>query len=233
MVVSAWLALGCGGEKKINVGGTCILNSDCNGSLVCTWGICHVVCQTSVDCLPGQSCVKTDDTTFCQLPAEASCSQTSPCGGTFVCASDQHCRAPCQFRTACTSEQVCVSGVCAAAAELDPNNQLPQSGSGSVADGGTNACQVGPGGYCWSTYTDPGATATWVTPPIMNGAWWTYVVSAVAGAHTYSIAIGNPTWVGTGAGHAFNRQSVYLLRVETLGSSVETADITITRVAIR
>ena len=87
------------------------------------------------------------------------------CGGTFVCASDQHCRAPCLSRTDCTSEQVCVSGVCAAAAELDPNNQLPQVGSGSAADGGTNACQVGPGGYCWSTYTDPGATATWVTPP--------------------------------------------------------------------
>jgi hypothetical protein len=165
MVVSAWLAAGCTSAKKIDVGGTCILNSDCNGSLVCTMGKCHDACHTSADCLAGQSCVKTDDTTFCQLPAEAFCSPALPCGGTFVCAADQHCRAPCQFRTDCTTEQVCVSGVCAAPAELDPNNQLPQGGSGSAADGGTNACQVGPGGYCWSTYADPGATANWVTPP--------------------------------------------------------------------
>jgi hypothetical protein len=168
MVVSAWLVAGCGGAKKIDVGGTCILNSDCNGSLLCTMGKCHDACHTSADCLAGQSCVKTDDTTFCQLPAEALCSPTSPCGGTFVCASDQHCRTPCQSRTACTIEQVCVSGVCAAPAELDPNNQLPQSGSGSAADGGANACQVGPGGYCWSTYTDPSATANWVAPPTTN-----------------------------------------------------------------
>ncbi len=65
MVVSAWLAAGCTSAKKIDVGGTCILNSDCNGSLVCTMGKCHDACHTSADCLAGQSCVKTDDTTFC------------------------------------------------------------------------------------------------------------------------------------------------------------------------
>jgi hypothetical protein len=455
MAASVWLAAGCSSEKKIEVGATCIMNSDCTRPLVCTEGRCHDACHTSVDCPAGQSCMNTDGVTICQLPDEAVCSQS--CGGTLVCASDQHCRTACQSRTACTSEQVCVSGVCAAPAELDPNGQLPQSGPGSTADGGTNACQVGPGGYCWSTYTDPGATATWVTPPTtsavhlfaqsasdglaamiatlgggavidlsqydqmwfdadvpvgtliivnigqrsdthdgcawrltgagatrytvdlrmalsclptscgfdrsyvrslswatggwgtdfhlditltglgfnkvsggaepmttadgaslglngwcwsffswgaasgvgataswvtapaanqvevsvidtsstsaagaagelpansqdltaasyididasvlvtgstsfevtlqdVNGAWWTYVVGAVTGAHTYSIAIGNPTWVGTGAGHAFNRQSVHLLRVETLGSAQETADITITRIAIR
>jgi hypothetical protein len=165
MVVSAWLAVGCSGAKKIDVGGACILNSDCNSPLMCTMGKCHDACHTSADCPTGQSCVNTNDATICQLPAETECSAALPCGGMLVCASDQHCRTPCQSRTACTTEQVCVSGVCAAPAELDPNNQLPQSGSGLTADGGTNACQVGPGGYCWSTYTDPGATATWVTPP--------------------------------------------------------------------
>jgi len=107
--------------------------------------------------------MNTDGVAIFQLPDEAVCSHS--CGGTLVCASDQHCRTPCQSRTACTSEQVCVSGVCAAPADLDPNGQLPQSGSGSAADGGANGCQVGPGGYCWSTYADPGATATWVAPP--------------------------------------------------------------------
>jgi hypothetical protein len=459
MAASVWLAAGCSSEKKIEAGATCIMNSDCTQPLVCTEGRCHDACHTSVDCPAGQSCMNTDGVAICQLPDEALCSQS--CGGTLVCASDQHCRTPCQSRTDCTIEQVCVSGVCAAPADLDPNGQLPQSGSGSAADGGANGCQVGPGGYCWSTYTDPGtdpsatanwvapltagavhlsaqsgsdglaamiatlgggnvidlsqydqmwfdadvpvgtlfimsigqrsdnpdgcywgltgagatryaidlrtagscdptacgfdrsqvrsmswgtggwgtdfhldialtalgfskvssvsepmttadgaslglngwcwslfswgaasgarATATWATAPTadqvevsvtdpsstsaagaavelpanlqdlttafyididasvlvtgstyfeltlenMNRAWWTYVVGAVAGAHTYSIAIGNPTWVGTGAGHAFDRQSVYRLRVETLESALETADITITRIAIR
>ncbi len=63
-----------------------------------------------------------------------------------------------------------MSGVCAAAAELDPNNQLPQSGSSLTSDAGANACQVGPGGYCWSTYANltwgsPGPSASWVVPP--------------------------------------------------------------------
>ncbi|HJX63328.1 MAG TPA: hypothetical protein VJ860_05175 [Polyangia bacterium] len=168
MVVSACLAAGCSGAKKIDVGGTCILNSDCNGSLVCTMGKCHDACHTSADCLAGQSCVKTDDTTFCQLPAEAFCSQTSPCGGTFVCASDEKCRTPCQSRTACTSEQVCVSGVCAAPVELGPNNQLPQSGSGlgtdAGADGGSSTCgDLGPGQYYWQITQQTGqSTAKWV-----------------------------------------------------------------------
>jgi hypothetical protein len=163
MAASVWLAAGCSSEKKIEVGATCIMNSDCTQPLVCTEGRCHDACHTSVDCPAGQSCMNTDGVAICQLPDEAVCSQS--CGGTLVCASDQHCRTPCQSRTVCTSEQVCVSGVCAAPSELDPNGQLPQSGSGPAADGGANGCQVGPGGYCWSTYTDPGATATWVTPP--------------------------------------------------------------------
>jgi len=64
MVVSACSRRVHFGEEDRR-GGTCILNSDCNGSLVCTMGKCHDACHTSADCLAGQSCVKTDDTTFC------------------------------------------------------------------------------------------------------------------------------------------------------------------------
>lgn len=67
----------------------------------------------------------------------------------------------------------------------------------------------------------------------LNRAYWTYTVGDVAGAHTYSIPIGNPTYRGTGRGHAFNRQLVYQVQVGTLWSAQETADITITRIAIR
>jgi len=60
----------CSSAKKIDVGGTCILNSDCMGSLVCTMGKCHDACHKSADCPTGQSCVKTSDSVICQLPAE-------------------------------------------------------------------------------------------------------------------------------------------------------------------
>ncbi|HJX63325.1 MAG TPA: hypothetical protein VJ860_05160 [Polyangia bacterium] len=201
MVVSAWLVAGCGGAKKIDVGGTCILNSDCNGSLLCTMGKCHDACHTSADCLAGKSCVKTDDTTFCQLPDEAFCSPALPCGGTFVCASDQHCRAPCQSRTACTSEQVCVSGVCAAPAELDSNNQLPQGGLGAVA----GTCAAGPDGWCWSIYSNPLTTAAWVAP------------LSDTGAHAYLTAEpGNVGTAGVGFRFAADRPLIDLSRFDRI-----------------
>ena len=78
-----------------------------------------------------------------------------------------------------------------------------------------------------------GATSFEVALHDMNTAYWTYTVAAAAGAHTYSIPIGNPTYSGTARGHTFDRKSVHLLGVETLWVYQETADITITRIAIR
>jgi len=74
MIVSTWLPVGCA-AKKIDVGGACVLNSDCSGSLVCTWGKCHAICHTSADCPTGQSCIiASDQSTVCQLPIEAAAS---------------------------------------------------------------------------------------------------------------------------------------------------------------
>ena len=66
-----FVALGCGdSDKKIDTGGKCLLNSDCNASLVCTMGTCHEVCHTSADCPTGASCIVTSDKSFvCRLPA--------------------------------------------------------------------------------------------------------------------------------------------------------------------
>ena len=85
IVVSVWLAGGCS-EKKIDVGGSCVLNSDCNQGLVCSWGKCHEPCHKSVDCPAGQSCVQTNSGPVCQLPAEADCRKAA-CSGALVCAS--------------------------------------------------------------------------------------------------------------------------------------------------
>jgi len=117
MVVSASLAAGCSSAKKIDVGGTCVLNSDCTGSLVCTAGKCHDACHTSADCPTGQSCVKTADSVICQLPAETSCLGTSSCDNGLSCAPDQHCRTGCLSAANCTPGQVCASNFCA-----DPND---------------------------------------------------------------------------------------------------------------
>ena len=145
-MVSAWLLAGCSSPKKIEVGGTCILNSDCNSPLLCTDGKCHDACHASVDCPTGQYCVKTNDSTFCQLPAEADCSRTT-CSSAYVCASDLRCRTPCQSAPECANGQVCVTNVCADPIELvTGTDHLPQKGPSLAADGGTDAQATATGG---------------------------------------------------------------------------------------
>ncbi|MGB8298930.1 MAG: SUMF1/EgtB/PvdO family nonheme iron enzyme [Polyangia bacterium] len=135
MVVSAWLAAGCSSAKKIDVGGTCILNSDCTGSLVCTSGVCHVACRASTDCPAGQSCMKTSDSAVCVLPAEVTCSATSSCKNSLLCAPDQHCRTACATAANCTTNQVCASNFCADPNDPDlVNGQIPPT---AAPDAGT------------------------------------------------------------------------------------------------
>ena len=150
MVVSAWLVAGCSGAKKINVGGTCILNSDCNSPLVCTMGKCHDACHTSADCPTGQSCVKTDNSTICQLPAEGDCSETLSCSGAFVCASDQRCRTACQSPTDCASEQECMSGICHDACQVSADCAAGQS---CLKTNNTTLCQLPADADCSQTLT--------------------------------------------------------------------------------
>jgi len=49
---------GCGTDPvKGGVTKSCTLNSDCNGGLVCSFGLCHKECATTTDCPAGQRCV--------------------------------------------------------------------------------------------------------------------------------------------------------------------------------
>jgi len=136
MMVSALLAVGCSSPKKIDVGGACVLNSDCNDSLVCTAGKCHDACHTSADCPTGQSCVKTADSVICQLPAETSCSGTSSCDNGLSCGPDQHCRTGCLSVANCTPGQVCASNFCADPNDPDlVNGQLPPTAGSDAGTG--------------------------------------------------------------------------------------------------
>ncbi len=60
----------CSEAAKGTVGASCVLGSDCNQPLACSMSRCHDACQTTADCPAGESCVKINGTTVCQLPDE-------------------------------------------------------------------------------------------------------------------------------------------------------------------
>lgn len=125
--MAVWgLAAACSSSKKIDVGGDCLLNSDCNPPLSCTFGKCHNSCKETRDCPLGQSCIKTSQGGTCQLPSEADC-RVATCAEKQVCAIDYRCRATCQIAvTDCTDGQVCVGNVCADESDVDQTTgQLP------------------------------------------------------------------------------------------------------------
>ena len=126
LVALSWLATGCGSAKKIDLGGECKLNSDCNSPLACSFGKCHTACVETRDCPLGQSCVMAAGGSICQLPVEADC-RTATCEIGTVCAVDYRCRTVCQNPINCTPGQACVSNVCADGTDLDPSGQLPQT----------------------------------------------------------------------------------------------------------
>jgi len=140
LVVSACLAAGCSSAKKIEVGGTCILNSDCNSPLVCTAGKCHDACHTSADCPAGQSCITaSDQSTVCQLPVETHCIYDSDCPTGLKCATDQRCRNQCQDDVDCFPGQICTTTqTCAEPNQVDSNNNLFPPDGGVSSSGGAS-----------------------------------------------------------------------------------------------
>ena len=143
MLTSSWLFVGCSSAKKIDAGGSCVLNSDCNQSLVCTAGKCHDACHISADCPAGQSCIiASDQSTVCQLPVETHCAYNSECQPPLMCAADLRCRNQCQTDVDCTNGQICTTTkTCAEPNQVDSDNNLigPDGGvggSGGVSDAG-------------------------------------------------------------------------------------------------
>ena len=157
IIVSSWLVVACSDSaKKIEVGGACILNSDCNQSLVCTMGKCHDACHTTADCPAGQSCITVaDKSTVCQLPVEVHCVYDSDCTPPLTCAADQRCHNQCQSSVDCPAGQTCTtSKTCAEPNQVDSNNNL------IPADGGVASSDAsGSGGAGGSIGPRPDASA--------------------------------------------------------------------------
>jgi hypothetical protein len=133
------LTTGCGGdEPKKQLSDGCVQNSDCEGSLVCSFGHCHQQCEATKDCPSGARCVKVaEDDNVCQLPTEEACEYNSDCAEPLVCALDRECRNQCQKDRDCVSGQVCTtSKVCAEPSEVDSHNNLVGGAGGGGGAGG-------------------------------------------------------------------------------------------------
>jgi len=134
-------AASCSSDKKLELGGSCTLNSDCTSPLLCKLGSCRKACVTSVDCDNGGRCVTVDGVAVCQTQAEAVCGANQTCAAGLTCRTvDNTCRSPCTAAGGCLLvDQTCTGGLCVNTSELagGPGND-GSVGTGG-ADGGTAA----------------------------------------------------------------------------------------------
>lgn len=120
----AVLAFACSGDdvQPVDLGGGCLVNSDCSAPLICAFRRCHTQCNSDRDCQMGlisERCVEADRPyRVCQLDNETKCTYNSDCPQGEVCGIDDQCRDQCASDRDCVMGQVCVTGTCADPAEL-------------------------------------------------------------------------------------------------------------------
>ena len=139
IAIGVWAALlaglvasaGCESETEAllrALGEGCLINSDCDDSLVCVFRRCHSACESSVDCPLSPDgerlrCVVGEDASHvCQLDDERECEYSSQCPGTQLCGPDGACRDACNGDRDCLDDQVCTQGVCAEREEVSPDD---------------------------------------------------------------------------------------------------------------
>jgi hypothetical protein len=135
-----WLACAlaaCSGDKKLELGGTCTLNSDCTQPLLCKLGSCRKACVRSIDCENGGRCVTVDGVAVCQTEKESSCDSTGNCPTPLVCRTvDNTCRTACSpTNDTCVGGQTCNGTVCLENRELA--NPGSDAGAGAIDGAGT------------------------------------------------------------------------------------------------
>jgi hypothetical protein len=146
-------ALACSDRKTPVPGKACLLNSDCDNGLSCTYGKCHEACRADGDCPGVELCVfapetaGSDDSNRPKVCIDDHCSMNSDCADPLICGRDLRCRQECAANRDCPSRnQLCVIGnaqgqrVCAEPPDIADNGQL------APADGGILPPPPGDGG---------------------------------------------------------------------------------------
>jgi hypothetical protein len=101
-------------SKKLDLGGTCVQNSDCNNPLACKFATCHQQCVQSRDCTTGEQCVAAaDGSGVCQTPVEPACGGANgkACASPLVCISNT-CVNVCPSGICPLATQTCIGGTC-------------------------------------------------------------------------------------------------------------------------
>ena len=112
--------IGCSDQRTTPPGKACIINSDCNNPLSCSFGKCHEACRANGDCPNGGRCVwngpapedggvSTESIRICLLEHE--CTLNSGCLDPLVCGRDLECRNECEADRDCPHmTDRCVTG---------------------------------------------------------------------------------------------------------------------------
>ncbi|MEM6790096.1 MAG: hypothetical protein AAF715_21430 [Myxococcota bacterium] len=115
-------ASGCGDEGLEQVvrqlGGGCLLDSDCEDPLVCVFRRCHFECETDRDCRDRglqTACVLGDrPTNVCLLDDQVACVRHSDCLPGMFCDQAGVCRDACETDSECLADKICTTnGLCA------------------------------------------------------------------------------------------------------------------------
>jgi len=183
-----------GSSKKLDLGGQCVHNSDCNDPLSCQFATCHQQCVVSRDCLTGQQCVAgADGLGVCQTLTEAACGTGKQvCGGSLVCYANSTCVNACPTTGKCPlTSQTCVNNAYCLGTEL-ANNDADAGGAGGGIDAGVDGA-AGIGGSTGSTGGSGGSDAGVDVPITSTGG--------VTGSGGTAGTAGTPTGgAGGGAG---------------------------------
>jgi hypothetical protein len=158
MLGLGWMLLlaadGCT-DRKLAPGKDCLVNTDCDSPLSCSFGKCHVTCREARDCDPGQDCVRGTDGNVCLLISEKECGKNSDCPVGLFCALDLTCRSQCENAVDCaTKTQQCVlpDKVCAEPHDIGGDVMLKPPPGGATGTGG-GAGTSGAGGTAGSAGT--------------------------------------------------------------------------------
>lgn len=149
----------CSSDRPLRSGlsAGCLVNSDCNDPLLCSFGLCHKACKESRDCPSQQHCLNLPTGPVCQLDKDkVECVYSSECKEPLKCAVDSRCRVPCVAKDDCLPTQVCTQHVCADKDELDDTQKLPvtndhgwtgsDAGAGEPMDAGSGGSSHSSGG---------------------------------------------------------------------------------------